>query len=494
MKSDESEADRELRDQIADMGAFFRRALRFWTSVPLVLALGAVACAVFLFVRKPAYRSETVVLYSQAAASPGESGEQSAGVRNVTVRMKELLMSRPKLERVVGEFGLYPEVRNEAGMGEAVEELKKNIEYRAPGGDTFSIAFQGRSPDEVQGVTKRLASLVIDQDAELRRNQARVTRDFLITEKAKTEAALRTAERDLAAFMAKNPRFALDATPLATGAAIRATTPQAVPGGPGAQRPQTTVFVPRAAPAGSGANPNAPRPVVATTVDADSELARANAAVAAARTNLAEQLEHYTAAHPDVRAAASAVERAESRLASLASAPRPAAPAPLAQAEPGSEPAAASKPSAPVRVSSVAAPAAAAASGAQPAAPARDVVTLETEWLKLTRAVTEARQRQDQVEAALFKADILASSENGGRGLQMTVIDPAYLPTRPLPPGRTLIAAIFLAAALVFGVILALVRAVLDDRIFEARDARGPVALLAEIPRPMSFRRSHVSG
>jgi len=482
-----SEADRELRDQIDKSKAFLRRALRFWSSVPLMLAAGAVACAVFFFIRKPMYRSETVVLYSQPAATSGESSEPMGGARNVTLRMKELLMSRPKLERVVGEFGLYPDVRSEIGMGEAVEELKQHIEYRAPGGDTFSIAFLGRSPEQVQGVTKRLAALVIEQDSELRRNQAQVTRDFLTAEKGKTEVVLRSAERELAGFMAKYPRFALDVTPLATGAAIRATTPGVVPG---AQHAPTrmTVLVPRAA-SSAGVTPkvgDAPRPMIATTVDVDSEIARANAAVAAARANLAEQLERYTPAHPDVRAAAAAVERAESRLSTLAA------------AAPVKAPSEAPAPSSTESFAQAPAPRAASASApvvppaADPATSSRDVVALETEWLKLTRAATEARQRYDQVSAALFKADIVASSESGGRGVQMTVIDPAYLPTRPLPPGRGLIAAIFLGVAFMLGAALALIRAVLDDRIFEAPDVRSPVPLLVAIPRPGSTRSVHV--
>jgi uncharacterized protein involved in exopolysaccharide biosynthesis len=484
MSSDASDRDRELREQLAGASAFLRRALRFWHSVPLSLAVGAVACAVFLYVRKPNYRSETVVLYSQPTPTPGESPDTLGGVRNVTVRMKELLMSRPKLERVIGEFGLYPDVRGKMGMSEAVEELKKHIEYRAPGGDTFSIAFVGHSPDEAQGVTKRLAALAIEQDAELRKNQARVTRDFLVTEKAKTEAALRTAERELAAFMAQHPRFALDTTPLATGAAIRATTTPATTAtaAPG----RMTVFVPRGSPA-PGASANAPRPMVPVTVDADSEFARANAALAAARANLTQQLERYTPAHPDVRSASSAVERAEERLATLAS----AAPPPAAEPSPEAAPA----PRAPARVAVAPAPAAApAAAASASAAASRDLVALETDWLKLTRAATEARQRQDQIGAALFKADIAANSESGGRGLQMTVIDPAYLPSRPEPPGRTLLAALFAGVALVIGVIVALVRAVLDDRIFEARDARGPAELLAAIPRPGNQRSVHVPG
>ena len=488
-----SEADRELRDQVEKSKAFLRRTLRFWSSVPIALALGAAACAVVFVVLKPTYRSETVVLYSQPASNSGESSEQMGGARNVTVRMKELLMSRPKLERVVGEFGLYSDVRSDVGVGGAVEELKKHIEYRAPGGDTFSIAFTGRSPDEVQGVTKRLAALVIEQDSELRKNQARVTRDFLLAEKAKTEATLRSAERELAAFMALHPRFALDVTPLATGAAIRATTPGIVPGAQPATA-RMTVFVPKRV-SSDGASPaaGAPRPMVATTVDADSEIARANAAVAAARTNLTQQLERYTPAHPDVRAATAAVERAESRLSTLVAAAPAAAPAvPAPAASPPTE-ASAGAPAAPAprRVANAEAPAV--APPAEPAGSARDVVALETDWVKLTRAATEARQRYDQVSAALFKADIAASSESGARGLQMTVIDPAYLPTRPEPPGRTLIAAVILAVALAFGVVLALMRALVDDRIFEARDARGPAELLVEIPRPRSIRRVHVA-
>jgi hypothetical protein len=391
-------------------------------------------------------------------------------------------MSRPKLDRVITEFGLYPDVRSKLGAAEAVDEFKKHIDFRAPGGDTFSIAFSGTSPIEAQKVTSRLSSLVIQQDAELRRKHAAVTRDFLVTEKSKAEAQLRTAERDLAAFMAEHPRFALDTTPLATGAAIRATA-----GGGGAgpaaspSRPLVSALrVPAAL--GTPAAGQAPR----IAVEADSDFARANAALAAARSHLAEQLERFTPAHPDVRAAAAAVERAESRLSSLPP-PRPASPTPAPAAIPpsgGGPPAA--RPSN-VSVRSTTPPLTASA------APPRDVVALETEWLKLTRAVTEARQRYDQVESALFKADILASSESGGHGLQMTVIDPAFLPARPLPPGRTLIAAIFFAASLVLGLLLALLRAVLDDRIYDARDTSGLAELLVEVPSPSS-RSVHVPG
>jgi capsular polysaccharide biosynthesis protein len=478
------DTDGDLRESLAGVGAFLKRALRFWFAVPVALAVAGLACLAFLRLRNPEFRSETVVLYSQGSA-PGETPDQAGGPRNVTVRMKELLMSRPKLEKVVTEYDLYREDRQRLGMAEAVDELRRHIDYRAPGGDTFSIAFVGSTPAEAQRVTARLARLVIEKDAELRKQQAVVARDFLVAEKTKTEARLRSAERELAAFMAKHPRFALDTTPLAQGAAIRATTASSAFGTP--LGPAVRTIPTAASPPAAGAPPSSRAPVPSGSFDADSEVSRATAAVAAARAHLGEELEHYTPAHPDVRAAQAAVERAESRLALLGQGAGATPVPPAASADPAMaavEPSKAQKP--------IARPPPRTPVPSNLAAPSRDreVVALETDWLKLTSAVTEARQRQDQVEGALFKADILASSESSGRGLSMTVIDPAYLPAQPLPPGRALIVLMFAAVGLLLGLGVVLLLALFDDRILGARDVGFAAEVLALVPG--RARRVHV--
>ena len=122
-----------------------------------------------------------------------------------------------------------------------------------------------------------------------------------------------------------------------------------------------------------------------------------------------------------------------------------------------------------------------------------DVVALETEWVKLTRGVTEARQHQDQVEGALFKANTAVSSESGGHGVQVTMIDPAFLPQSAMPPGRAIIAAMFLGVSLLLGFICAALRAFLDDRVYDGRDVARLTEILAEVPRA-STRRVHVAG
>jgi hypothetical protein len=199
---------------------------------------------------------------------------------------------------------------------------------------------------------------------------------------------------------------------------------------------------------------------------------------------------HYTPAHPDVRAAEAEVQRATERLAAItgsaganASATKPggagepaATPAPpTAAPAPAAAPHPVSVAPAPVRPSGP-------ALGA-PAARTDTLVELETEWLKLTRAVTEARQRLDQIESQLFRADIQVNSEAGGHGVQVSVIDPAFLPERPVPPGRTTLGLIFLAASFVLGTVLALIRAAFDDRLFDARDAGSVLEVLSEVPR-----------
>lgn len=476
MSPPEDANELDTREHLVRWLEFLRRALHFWPVLAATLLIGCLACGTFLAMAHPRYRSETVVLYVEKGTTADAA--EAAAARTVAVRLKELLMSRQTLERVVTEFDLYPELRRTTGTTDAVEELKKHIEFRAPGGDTFSIAFEGDSPSQAQNVTAELAHLVIDSDSTLRKSRARAAVEFLEGEQKATETQLRDAEQSLATFMAEHPRFALDATPLNNGAAIRASLgggPSSGHGAPVAMR------LPMASMAGAsaGAVSGAPRPA-ATGHETQAETL-AKAAVAAARENLNQQLLHYTPAHPDVRAAEAELARATERLAAAQAAAPTAAPA-----GEGSNAESAAIQVAPVaerRPSPAPAPVVAPVPAAKTKEPEKDLVTLETQWLKLTRAVTEAREHQDQVEGQLFKADIQASSEGAGRGVQVDIIDPAFLPQRALPPGPVLIAAIFFVASLLLGAVGALIAAAFDDRLLTARDLNGITSVLVEIPR-----------
>ncbi|HXK18718.1 MAG TPA: hypothetical protein VNG33_12995 [Polyangiaceae bacterium] len=488
--SQDSPADPSVREQLQGASEFLRRALRHFRAVLVTVLVGGVALAVFLELHQPKFRSETVILYVEKG-NKADDTESSDAERAVTTRLRELLFARPSLEHVVTQFGLYPELHRSYGMVDAAEELKKHVQFRAPGGDTFSIAFEGNAAAQAQGVTAELARLVIDGDATLRRSQAKVALDFLVGERQTRELELRAAEEKLAGFMAKHPRFALDATPLANGAAIRASMGAAAGAAPGA---------PKAWPLGGSSaapasRPASPVPIAAASAgNQNGDEARARAALAAARETLTERLVHYTPAHPDVRAAEADVQRAQQRLAAISGGGGAAAPA--APADSAAMVTAPAEPAPPARPAWVTLPrpaaAAAAAAAASGADNAQTLVELETQWLQLTRAVSEARQRLDQIEEQLFRADVEVSSETGGHGVQVSVIDPAFLPERPLPPGPLTLGLLFAGGSLVLGVLLALILAAFDQRIFTARDANAILPVLASVPKD-SKRRAYVT-
>ena len=499
MTEQAAERSDETHEQLLSAAAFVRRARRFWGLALSVLVLGGAACAAFLFVRQPMFRSETVILYSEGVRS-GDDADRPSAARGVTIRLKEILMSRASLDPVVREFGLYPEIQKAQGQVDAVEELKKHIEFRAPGGDTFSLAFTGESASAARAVTARLAEVVIGQDSDLRKKQAILVRDFLETEKRATEDGLRDAELALASFMAAHPRFALDATPLANGAAIRASmgTSPAPPGWSLGAAPPRGVGKPRmgqaAALESSISSASSRGEALNGGREAAEEEARAKAGLAAARANLTDLAARFTIAHPDVRSAQAEVERATSRLAAATGAAMPAervsstAGPGLPLAAPSPAPAGPSPPNAMSNRRPTAGPLGSSAQVAGLRASEREVVTLETEWVKLTRGATEARQHQDQVEAALFKAKSAANSEKRDYGVQVTMIDPAFLPQTAVPPGRTVIVALFAGGSLFLAAAAAVLKALLDDRVYEERDIRQFAPVLVEISR-----RAHVS-
>jgi capsular polysaccharide biosynthesis protein len=474
MTVDKDPTNAEPQELLRRAAIFVRRALRFWYAPLLALAVGALVVVGLFWILKPAYRSEIVILATEGVR-PVDASEQATAPRSVAARIQEIVTSRPQLGRAVEQFDLYPEIRKNLGAVDAVDELRKHVQFKALGGDTFKIAFEGASPLEAQRVTSRLAELVIEEDSRLRNAQAGVTQGFFVAEKARTETQLNDAEHELASFMAAHPRFAVDTTPLVTGAAVRAS--QALAPGPG------TAFAPRARmPWQPGTvQPGATPPGAARRPS--SEEASAQATLVAARTNLAEKLAHFTPAHPDVRIAQATVGLAEAQLAAVVEAADPNG-TPEA-ANPASA-AAAPRPN-PVRYQPMQ------ALPATPAKPGEDLVALETDWDRLTRAVIEARQRHGQVEVALFKADIAASSELGSKSARMTVIDPAYLPQRPVPPGQMTLAAIVLGIALGIGLLIALGCAALDDRIYTERDVDRIGYVLVEVPRIRVRRRTHVT-
>lgn len=503
--------------ELARMLTIVKRALLNWKPSAFIIALGLIAGVTFAVVRKPAYKSETIVIYRQGVKLQTEGGGGGTGM-TLGTRLQEILMARSKLEAISDELGLYQETKAKRGPIEAVEEFRKDITFKPRSTDTFSISYKGQDPDTVKRVTERLAQSLIEENQRLRVQQSKVQQEFLADEKKRSEDSLKKKEHEIATFLSEHPEFALDQTGT-FGATMRVQrqmdreSRMYAPGGGGAD--STILALRRQSARLNAALSGEAVPAVAMDIPpdpvAESERQAAEAKLAGAKSDLANKQATFTDQHPDVMGAKARVAEAQTQ---LKAAEEKVAASRLSRAGGGvavdpevarqrlldkkkkieAEIAAREGKNKdgdkkegdkkdPKDPKDPKADDAKAGGTAEGDAEALGIVGLETEWARRSRDVSEARDQVNELERGYFRAQIEAASSLGGYSDQVVVLDPAYQPTRPEPPGKTLIVLLAGGAAAVIAMILALMRALLDSRIYEHADLARVAPLLAVVPR-----------
>jgi len=485
------------REQLDRLAVLVRRSLVFWKRGLAVFMVGALFAVPFALTRPRSYRSETVILYQETIRSSDVTGGegQGEGARRVGARLRELLLSRVSLEPIIKDLYLYPDKIVGGEPIEAVEEMRKNIVFRGqPDGDTYDISFTGDSPKEAQEVTQRLGECLIQEAARGREDKAKTLKEFLTVESSRNEAELRQKEAELARFVVLHPEFALRLQ----GLPPQANTPLPGQGAGGpvgdpllASLETRAARIERQLSAKTLPASAAPKPGAFQAPPDSGELV-------AARRNLADKLSLYTDKHPDVIAARSRLQSAE-----LAQAAVNAAALAAWQAQQGDEPSppanatdeAALRRELSSLQAQIAARRSALAGTISTGSPtdAGDNVgqlapALELEFRRLQGNVSEGRDRQQELEVRLFRASITASSVMDDRNIQVSVLDPAYLPVRPVSKPRSWLLAGLLALSLVLAIATAFISANLDDRIYDRHDIErlDILPVIAIIPKPRS--------
>jgi hypothetical protein len=269
------------------------RTLRFWRPAVAVLAIGVVGTLLVYQLRPKRYRSEAVLYYREGLQwNPNEA----SSARRVGQRLKETLLARAQLAKVVEEMNLYPEMVRSGRTAEAVEEMLLATTFRLSEGDTFAISFTGETPSEAQRVTTRLTDVLIEGNTRLRSEQAEVARAFLEAEKKRNEAELAAKESEYVRFLAQHPEFLQEqAAAGAVGASLR-VRPRALDPDPelsALRREEQRLRRQLAAPSQVPRAPQDPA-LVAARDEAEAKL-KAN------QRDLADRQARFTERHPDVR-------------------------------------------------------------------------------------------------------------------------------------------------------------------------------------------------
>ncbi len=184
---------------------------KWYIIVPLVFSI-LVSFAAYKHFPK-VYKATTLILV--LPQSVPENLVQPSITDNAITRLNTIsqeIMSRTRLEKVIGEFNLYKGLREKAPMEEVVETMRKAIEVKVQGEkekkerprNSFTISFEGEEPKTVMMVTNKLASLVIEEDLKVRESHAGGTSQFINKELLTMEDRLKRKEQEIRVFREKN--------------------------------------------------------------------------------------------------------------------------------------------------------------------------------------------------------------------------------------------------------------------------------------------------
>jgi Mrp family chromosome partitioning ATPase/uncharacterized protein involved in exopolysaccharide biosynthesis len=460
-------------DHLQPVFRLFRRTVRFWGAGAAALAIGILATGATIRFRPKTYRSEAVLYYREGLQwNPNEASSS----RRIGQRLRDILLARNQLTKVIAETNLYPNLVQADRMGEAVEEMLLATTFKVTEGDIFVVSFTGSSPEEAQRVTSTLADTLMEENARLRSGQAEVAQSFLESEKKRNEVELASKEAEYVGFLAKHPEFLPDQSQQGgVGSSLRPRTkpPQSDADLLALRREEQRLRsqLPAARQESGARLESDPAPA----------LEEAEAKLKAAQRDLSERRARFTEEHPDVRSASAALQVAEEGYRRASEAARTSA-APVRQSEVEQQLAEVQREIATYRRRQ---PQEAPGEDSVGAAGASQrAVALEAEWARLSRQVAEARERFQQLDSKQFMASMTLSTLTSGQAAQLVVIDPAFLPAKPIGMSSTRLLILGIILSLTSGIGISLVLGLLDDRLHERDDVeRLAIApILVEIP------------
>jgi uncharacterized protein involved in exopolysaccharide biosynthesis len=499
------------RDRLQRLVDYAVRARRYWWIVAVFVVLGGALSVAFAVTRPQQFESSSVLFYQERIQTSLLQGRDAATVqRNIGERYRELLLARSQLSKIIEDPALnpFPDELEDLGLEAAVEELRLAIDFQVRGSNTFRITYRDTDAERAKAVAETLTNLLIEKETELRLEQANATVAFAQQQLDGATQDLLSLEKERAQFLFAHPEFAEDEAQGAggEGAAVRRRDRDEGPSRSSNPRlsaleRQRARIRARLAAADGPPAPRTERVPTASENEARRKVEQAADEVRQ-RQRAIEALrgQGLTDNHPDMRKAKTALadaqqreKRAEAELAAVQAGVR----------EPVAPPASASERAELERelraVESQIASERSRAAGQKETAPTKKetdiadrVVLLETEWARLRREVAEQAERVQTLNDSVFRAQLDAQTRIADQGAALQIVDPAYLPKKPMGKGKKLLVLAGLVVFTGLGIALAVGLAIIDDRLYRRVDVEllelAPV--LAVIPRGRAKRKS----
>src|SRR4051812_3646830 len=177
---------------------------RKWILLAGMVTTAAIAFAVSLRIPNQ-YRSDTLILVIPQRVP--ESYVHSTVTMRIEDRLRSIqqeILSRSRLEKIIDEFNLYPQLRQMKPLETIVEQMRTNIIVETVRDDAFKVSFTDPVPRTAMIVTDRLASMFIDENSRDRSVMADSTNQFLESQLVDARNRLVAHERKLEEFRRRN--------------------------------------------------------------------------------------------------------------------------------------------------------------------------------------------------------------------------------------------------------------------------------------------------
>jgi protein tyrosine kinase modulator len=140
------------------------------------------------------YRSSTLIVVTPQRVPT--SFIASTVTIDLNERMQSIIqeiLSRTQLEKIIQEFDLYPS-EAKGSIEDRVERLRRKVNVQLRRNNVFELSFESENPEKAKKITSRLASLFIDQNLQVREQQAEGTKSFINAEAERLRKELEEQE------------------------------------------------------------------------------------------------------------------------------------------------------------------------------------------------------------------------------------------------------------------------------------------------------------
>ena len=183
-----------------------RRRAFLAASVFAVVLAAAVAFALYL---PDLYRATALVVVERPISESAVRTPLAGELESRLYVIKQEILSRDRLIGLIERFNLYPDLRARASADDVLAQARNDIAVQPAGPEqvsgrtktvSFTLSYTGDSRDAVADVTNAVAAFYVQQNQEMRTQEATRTTEFLRQQLAEAKAQLDQHDGTMRAF------------------------------------------------------------------------------------------------------------------------------------------------------------------------------------------------------------------------------------------------------------------------------------------------------